>query len=157
MTKELQILRELLMKDKSNIPESLKTLDEGNLKFPRTELLSILRSVDNEVREFATDSNLRKYPSKFLTMCQNAVLNNEALEMDFRLIVAAIVEADSASGAEIVNGLYHALVSKVANTRINKFMNARMERELKIQGKVVDADELLRPRLKAYAVATKRK
>ena len=40
MTKELQILRELLMKDKSNIPESLKTLDEGNLKFPRTELLS---------------------------------------------------------------------------------------------------------------------
>ena len=30
ITKELQILRELLMKDKSNIPESLKTLDEGN-------------------------------------------------------------------------------------------------------------------------------
>ena len=157
MTKELQILRELLMKDKSNVPESLKTLDEGNLKFPRTELLSFLKSVDNEVREFATDSNLRKYPSKFLTMCQNAVLNNETLEMDFRLIVAAIVEADVASDAKIVNGLYHALVSKVANTRINKFMNARMERELKIQGKVVDADETLRPRLKAYAVATKRK
>ena len=77
MTKELQILRELLMKDKSNIPESLKTLDEGNLKFPRTELLSFLRSVDNKVREFATDSNLQKYPLKFLTMCQNAVLNNE--------------------------------------------------------------------------------
>ena len=157
MTKELQILRELLMKDKSNIPESLKTLDEGNLKFPRTELLSFLRSVDNDVREFATDSNLRKYPSKFLTMCQNAVLNNETLEMDFRLIVAAIVEADVASDAKIVNGLFHALVSKLANTRINEFMNARMERELKIQGKVVDADEMLRPRLKAYAVATKRK
>lgn len=157
MTKELQILRELVMKDKSNIPESLKTLDEGNLKFPRTELLSFLRSVDNEVREFATDSNLRKYPSKFLTMCQNAVLNNETLEMDFRLIVAAIVEAEVASDAKIVNGLYHALVSKLANTRINEFMNARMERELKTQGKVVDADEMLRPRLKAYAVATKRK
>ena len=113
--------------------------------------------MDNEVREFATDSNLRKYPSKFLTMCQNAVLNNETLEMDFRLIVAAIVEADVASDAKIVNGLYHALVSKLANTRINEFMNARMERELKIQGKVVDADEILRPRLKAYAVATKRK
>ena len=145
MTKELQILRELVMKDKSNTPESLKTLDEGNLKFPRTELLPFLRSVDNEVREFATDSNLRKYASKFLTMCQNAVLNNETLEMDFRLIVAAIVEAEVA------------LVSKLANTRINEFMNARMERELKIQGKVVDADEMLRPRLKAYAVATKRK
>ena len=157
MTKELQILRELLMKDKSNVPESLKTLDEGNLKFPRTELLSFLKSVDNEVREFATDSNLRKYPSKFLTMCQNAVLNNETLEMDFRLIVAAIVEADVASDAKIVNGLYHALMSKLANTRINEFMNARMERELKIQGKLVDADEMLTPRLKAYAVATKRK
>ena len=151
MTKEL----ELVLKDKSNFPESLKTLDEGNLKFPRTELLSFLRSVNNEVREFATDSNLRKYPSKFLTMCQNAVLNNETLEMDFRLIMATVVKAEVASDAKIVNGLYHALVSKLANTRINEFMNARMETELKIQGKVVDADEMLSPRLKAYAVATK--
>ena len=117
------------MKDKSNIPESLKTLDEGNLKFPRTELLSFLKSVDNEVREFATDSSVRKYPSKFLTMCQNAVLNDETLEMDFRLIVAAIVESEVASDAKIVNGLYYALVSKLVNTRINEFMNARMERE----------------------------
>ena len=75
--------------------------------------------------------------------------------MDFRLIVASVVEADIASNAKIVNGLYHALVSKLANTRINEFMNARMERELKNQGKVVDADEMLRPRLKAYALNTK--
>lgn len=68
MQKELEILCELLMKDKSNIPACLKTLDEGNLKFPRTELLSFLKSVDNEVREFATDSNLKKYPSKFLAL-----------------------------------------------------------------------------------------
>lgn len=68
MQKELEILCELLMKDKSNIPASLKTLNEGNLKFPWTELLPFLESVDNEVRKFATDSNLRKYPSKFLTV-----------------------------------------------------------------------------------------
>jgi len=157
MEQELEILRELLIKDKTNIPASLKTLDEGNLMFPRTELLPFLRSVDNEVREFATDSNLRKYPSKFLTMCQNAVLNNETLELDFRILVASIVEGKGASDLQIVNGLYQGLVSKLANTRINEFMNARMERELKTQGKVVDADEMLRPRLKAYALATKRK
>lgn len=98
MTKELQILRELLLKNKTNIPASLKTLDEGNLKFPKTELLPFLRSVNNEVREFATDSNLRKYPSKFLTMCQNAVPNSETLEMDFRIIVASIIEAESQNG-----------------------------------------------------------
>ena len=89
-------------------------------------------------------------------MCQNAVLNNERLEMDFRLVVS-IVEGEAASDEEIVNGLFRALVSKLANTRINEFLNARMERELKDQGKVVDADEMLRPRLKAYALATKRK
>ena len=61
MSKELEILRDLVAKDKSNIPSSLKSLDEGNLIFPRIELLPFLRSVDNEVREFATDSNL-KYP-----------------------------------------------------------------------------------------------
>lgn len=157
MQKELEILRELLMKDKSNIPASLKTLDEGNLKFPRTELLPFSKSVDNEVREFATDSNLRKYPSKFLTMSQNAVLNNEMLKMDFRLTVASIAETEAASDSQIVNVLYHALVSKLANTRINEFMNAKMERELKDQGKVVDSNEMLRPSLKAFALATKRK
>lgn len=85
------------------------------------------------------------------------MLNNERLEMDFRLIVVSIVEVEAASDEEIVNGLFRALVSKLANTRINEFLNARMERELKDQGKVVDADEMLRPRLKAYALATKRK
>ena len=157
MEKELTILQELLMKDKSDITSSLKNLDEGNLIFPRAELIPFLRSVDNEVREFATDSNLRKYPSKFLTMCQNTVLNNENLELDFRLLVASLVTFKSDSDLEIVDGLFQALVSKLANTRINEFMNARIERELKDQGKVVDADEMLRPRLKAYALATKRK
>lgn len=90
-------------------------------------------------------------------MCQNVVLNNEVLEMDFRLTVASIAETEAASDSEIVNALYHALVSKLANTRINEFMNAKMERELKEQGKVVDADEMLRPSLKAFALATKRK
>jgi len=157
MEKELTSLQELLMKDKSDITSSLKNLDEGNLIFPRVELIPFLRSVDNEVREFATDSNLRKYPSKFLTMCQNTVLNNENLELDFRLLVASLVTFKSDSDLEIVDGLFQALVSKLANTRINEFMNARIERELKDQGKVVDADEMLRPRLKAYALATKRK
>ena len=132
---------------------------EGILKFPQTELLPFLNSVDNKVREFATDSNLRKYPSKFLTMCQNAVLhvNNEMLEMDFRLIVASIPGTEVASDSQIVNDLYYVQVSKLANTRISEIMNARMEREQKDQGKVVDADEMLRPYLKAFALATKRK
>jgi len=90
-------------------------------------------------------------------MCQNAVLNNETLEMDFCIIVASIVQAEVATDVQIVNGLFQALVSKLANTRINEFMNGRMEREFKNQGKVVDADEMLRPRLKACALATKRK
>ena len=61
------------------------------------------------------------------------------------------------SDIEIVDGLFQALVLKLANTRTNEFMNARIERELIDQGRVVDSDEMLRPRLKAYALATKRK
>ena len=59
MEKELEILQQLVMKDKSTISSSLKNLDEGNLLFPRAEMITFLRSVENEVREFATDSNLR--------------------------------------------------------------------------------------------------
>ena len=138
MEKELEILRELVMKDKSDISNSLKNLDEGNLTFPRAELIPFLRSVDREVRGYATDSNLTKYPSKFLKMCQNAVLNNENLEADLRVFVASLVNSECATDVELVNGLFHGVLSKLANTRINEFMNARIERDLKVQGKVVD-------------------
>lgn len=73
-------------------------------------MIQFLRSVDNEVREFATDSNLQKYPSKFLTMYPKAVLNNENLEVDFRLLVASLVNFENDSGMEIVDVLFQALV-----------------------------------------------
>ena len=156
MEKGLEILQELVMKDKLTVSSSLKNLDEGNLLFPRAEMITFLQSVDNEVQEFATDSNLRRYPSKFLSMCQDAVLNNETLEMDFRLLVVFLTNLEY-TDAEIFVGLFKDLVLKLANTRINEFMNARIERDLKGQNRVVDADEMLRPYLKAYALATKRK
>lgn len=109
MEKELTLLQELLMKDKSDIPSSLKNLDDGNLIFSRVEMIPFLRSVDNEVREFATDSNLRKHPLKFLTMYLNAVLNNENLEVDFRLLVASLVNFENDSGMEIVDVLFSSL------------------------------------------------
>lgn len=59
--------------------------------FPRDEIIMFLRSVDDEVREFVTDSNLRRYPTKFLRMCQKAVLTNETLEIDFRLLMVSLM------------------------------------------------------------------
>lgn len=124
MNQELESLSERLIKEKTKIPESLKTLDDRNLIFPRTELLPLLRDVDNEVREFATDLILKNYPSKTMTMCQNAALNNEAVELDFRVLVASIVGAEVASYSQIVNSLYQQLVSKLPNTRIHEFINS---------------------------------
>ena len=49
-----------------------------------------------------------------------------------------LFSTQSATDVELVNGLFHGLISKLANTRINEFMNARLERDLKVQGKVVD-------------------
>ena len=156
MVKELQILEGLVMKDKSGISESLKNLDKGKLTFPRGELITFLHSVDDEVREFTTDNNLRKYPSKFLRMCQNSVKNNERLEMDLRYLVKSLVPStECTSEASVVDGIYGVLVSKLANTRINEYMNAKCERDLKAQGKVVDVDEMLPPKLKSYAIVSK--
>ena len=72
-------------------------------------MIPFLRSVDNDVREFATDSKLRKYPLKFLTMYPNAVLNNENLEVEFRLLVASLVNFENDSGMEIVDVLFSSL------------------------------------------------
>ena len=157
MEPELDLLQDLTMKDKSSISVSLQNLDEGNLVFPRTELIPFLRNVDENVREFACDANLQKYPTKFIELCQSSVLNNEELETDFRLLVASLSPVEGASNSEVASGLFKALVSKLANTRINEFMNAKVERDLKKDGKVVDADEMLRPKVKSYTLSTRRK
>jgi len=49
------------------------------------------------------------------------------------------------------------LTSKLVTTGINEFLNAKSVRDLKMQGEVVDADEMLRPKLKLYALVSKRK
>ena len=128
MEKEMDVLNALVMKDKSSLSSSLKNLDEGNLIFPRIELLPFLKEVDKNVREFTSDANLAKYPSRFITMCQTSVLNNETLEMDFKLLVASIITVEGVIDGEVVCGLFRALVSKLANTRINEFLNANVER-----------------------------
>ena len=154
---ELQLLQDLTMDDKSSLSLSLQNLDKGNLIFPRTELIPFLRHVDNNVREFNCNANLKRFPTKFLEMCRGSVLNNKELEVDFRLLIASVSSAEVASNCEVVDGLFKALVSKLANTRINEFMNAKVERDLKKDDKVVDADEMLRPKLKSYTLSTKRK
>jgi len=53
---------------------------------------------------------------------------------------------------EAVGGIFRELASKLTNTRISK----KCERHLEMQGKVVDADEMLRPKLKLYALVSKR-
>ena len=109
MELELDLLQDLTMEDKSSLSPSLQNLDEGNLVFPRTELTELipfLRHVDNNVREFTCDSNLKRFPTKFLEMCRNSVLNNEELEVDFRLLIAALSSAKVASNCEVVDGLF---------------------------------------------------
>ena len=113
--------------------------------------------VDKNVREFTTDTNLAKYPTKFIDMCQTSVLNNETLESDFKLLVSSFISAEGAINHEVMDGVFKALFSKLANTRINEFMNAKVERDLKVSGKVVVADEMLRSKLKSYSLAAKRK
>jgi len=122
----------------------------------REELIPFLRSVDREVRQFSTNNNLRKYQSKFLHLCQNCVKNNESLETDFRALIATLPNLERTSD-EIVGGIFKELTSTLANTRINEFLNPKGKIDLRMQGKVVDADEMLRPKLKLYALVSKRK
>jgi len=154
---ELEILQMLVMQDKSNTSTSLINLDEGNLTFPVPTLLQFLQSVDMEVREFANDRNLRKYHKNFPGVCQDVVSKNPDLEEEFKLAIGAIVDPETDVNYNLISGIFSSLVSKLVNTRINEYLNAKGERDLKVQGKVVDADEMLRPKLKSYALQTKRK
>lgn len=89
-------------------------------------------------------------------MCQTAVINNEQLEIDFKLLIASISSSEGTINDEqVIGGLFKALVSKLANTRSNKFLNAKIERDLKVTGKVVDADKMLRLKVKSYSLAAK--
>lgn len=54
-------------------------------------------------------------PTKFLDMCKSSVSNNEKLENDFKLLMALLTSED-AIGDKVINGVFKALVSKLANT-----------------------------------------
>lgn len=95
-----------------------KNLNEGNLIFSRTGRISFLRNLDNRVRNFPSDDNLKRYPTKFLEMCQSSVLNDKELEVDFRLLIASVSSVEGDSNSEVVDGLFKALVSKLENTRM---------------------------------------
>ena len=77
--------------------------------------------------------------------------------MDFRRIVSSLLNEESTVNTEHVNSIHHVLVSKLANTRINEYLNAKVERDLKTLNKVVDAEKNLRTTLKSYALQTKQK
>ena len=83
------------------------------------ELLPFLKEVDKNIHEFTSDANLAKYPSSFINMCQTSVINNETLEMDFKLLIASITTVEAAIDDKVVCALFRALVSKLVNTRIN--------------------------------------
>ena len=68
---------------------------------------------------------------------------NERLEMDFRLIVSSLLNEESTVNTELVNSIHHVLVSKLANTRIKEYLKAKVERDLKTQNKVIDAENNL--------------
>jgi len=87
----------------------------------------------------------------------NICSNNEKLEIDFKLFVASFTSAEDAINDGVISGVFKALVSKLANTRINEFMNAKVERVLKEPRKVDYADEVLRPKLKSYSLTANRK
>ena len=64
-------------------------------------------------------------------MRQHIVKSNERLEMDVRLIVSSLLNEESTVNTELVNSMHYVLVSELANTHINEYLNAKVERDLK--------------------------
>ena len=63
--------------------------------------------------------------------------------MDFRRVVSSLLNEESTVNTEHVNSMQHVLVSKLANTRIKEYLKAKVERDLKTQNKVIDAENNL--------------
>ena len=95
-----------------------KNLNEGNLIFSRTGRIPFLKNLDNRVRNFPSDDNLKRYPTKFLEMFQSSVFNDKELEVDFRMLIASVSSVKGDSNSEVMDGLFKALVSKLENTRM---------------------------------------
>ena len=71
--------------------------------------------------------------------------------------MASFTSAEDAINDGVIIGVFKALVSKLANTRINEFMNAKVARVLEESENVGYADETLRLKLKSYSLAANRK
>ena len=99
------------------------------------------RRTHSLVRELSTDNLHICFGT-----CQNCVKNNESSATGFRVLIATLLSLECTTFGPI----FRELTSKLVNTRINEFLNPKSKRELRMQGKVVDADEMLRPKLKLY-------
>ena len=105
-----------------------KNLNEGNLIFSRTGRIPFLKNLDNRVRNFPSDDNLKRYPTKFLEMCQSSVLNDKELEVDFRLLIASVSSVEGDSNSEVWT--IQSSGVQVRKHAYDEFMNAKVERDL---------------------------
>lgn len=83
------------------------------------------------------------------------MLNNKQLKIEFKLLVASVGFTGSALKSEFITGISKILVSKLANTHINKIMTTKSEGDLIRDGEVVGDDEMLSPKLEGYTLTTK--
>ena len=118
------------------------------------EFISVIREMDNSVREFLNLENVNKYPGKLLELNQNTVSSNKDLEKLFKEKFTEVSSKDLES--DVADKMYRDLVSKVANTRTKEFMMAWTEQECMQSGKVVDTDQSLHDKLKTFSATMHR-
>ena len=155
ITKELSLLEKMVDYKKLDLPTSLRALDEGNLTFPKSVMLPFFQKSDLAVREFINDTNVQRYPNKFLDMAYSSVFNSEELETLFADCVNELSVENASEDTK--SAVFKELLKKLTHIRTKEFLVAKKERGLKELGKIVDADQNLRDGLRSYAVKLKRK
>lgn len=156
MESELDLLLKLKESDKTNLPESFRLLDEGNLTVVKENFLCFVREADQNIREHVNESKLKKHKGKLFEVAHLNVFIDKELINSFKWSVEKCgVHAEKYNSAA-VEKVFSDMLHELCHTRTKEFFRGKSEADLAASGKVVNSDQSLRDSLKTYSITKKR-
>ena len=130
------------------VPYAVKELNQGGLVIIDHCMLPFVRAVIEKTRCLVCEEKCRELGQNVIQVAKMEIKNDESLYTSF---IVCVKHCGVDSSLPVVRKIFDELSLKLFHARVNQFMTATIELDLKKSGKAVKADQSLRDQLKTYS------
>ena len=124
ISEEIHMLQALNTKDKEKVPKYLKYQDKGFMYFPSEEVVPFLQEVDTTVKTVCNEKGFHKYGKSLVQETFKFIHSGTKLKEKFSTVVANCLESTEYFKPSTLDNIFKDFVSKLANTRIQEFLDS---------------------------------